>query len=449
MICDAAIIFLTSVFSGVAYHLTTIGTKGDIAQFVGFAAIVCALFIALGKIYNAYDLPKLLNFKSEIRDVVVTWTLVFLFLTAVAFITKLGDSFSRGAVLSFAACGLLGIITGRGFWRICLAGGLAVRKFSNRQVALIADASANGEAIRAALARHGLQPTYQFTLPDGASNKKRRKEFMADAISALRGSDVEEIVVSASLNGWPELSPLLAELRVLPLPVNLVPVGHMSELLKLPSHTIGDNITIELQRGPRTALEQTVKRVLDLVIACAAIVFLFPVFCVTAIAIRLDSPGPIFFRQWRRGFNGRPFQILKFRTMKVLEDGENIVQAIPNDSRVTFVGRVLRRTSIDELPQLINVLQGSMSIVGPRPHAMAHDTKFDKTVAKYAYRQHVKPGITGWAQVNGYRGHTPTISAVEKRIQLDLWYINNWSLAVDLKILFMTAGELVAGKNAY
>ena len=169
----------------------------------------------------------------------------------------------------------------------------------------------------------------------------------------------------------------------------------------------------------------------------------------TALAIKLDSSGPVIFRQRRSGFNGRHFQILKFRTMRVLEDGETIVQARPNDSRVTRVGHWLRRTSIDELPQLFNVLRGQMSIVGPRPHALAHDDQFDKLIGNYAYRHHVKPGLTGWAQVNGYRGQTRTVADIEDRVRLDLWYIDNWTLKIDFKIIFMTVIEVMRGENAY
>ena len=147
----------------------------------------------------------------------------------------------------------------------------------------------------------------------------------------------------------------------------------------------------------------------------------------------MDSPGPILFRQRRRGFNGRPFQIFKFRTMSVQEDGDCVVAAQRNDSRVTRVGNWLRRTSIDELPQLLNVLQGSMSIVGPRPHALVHDTEFEKLLDNYAYRHHVKPGLTGWAQVHGYRGEMRTVEDIEQRIKYDLWYIDNWTLATDIR----------------
>jgi exopolysaccharide biosynthesis polyprenyl glycosylphosphotransferase len=168
-----------------------------------------------------------------------------------------------------------------------------------------------------------------------------------------------------------------------------------------------------------------------------------------ALAVRLDSPGPILFRQSRNGFNGRPFRIYKFRSMTVLEDGPVVTQATRQDSRVTRVGRFLRRSSLDELPQLFNVLKGDMSLVGPRPHAIAHDDQYTQLVAKYAFRHHVKPGITGWAQVHGLRGETPSVELMRRRVDLDLQYIANYSLILDLRILVRTVRELIRPQNAF
>jgi putative colanic acid biosynthesis UDP-glucose lipid carrier transferase len=176
---------------------------------------------------------------------------------------------------------------------------------------------------------------------------------------------------------------------------------------------------------------------------------LLPLLILTALLIKFDSRGPILFRQRRCGFDGRPFHIFKFRTMFVLEDGATIRQAAQCDSRVTRLGKWLRRASIDELPQLLNVLNGSMSLVGPRPHAMTHDDYFDKIVRHYALRNHVKPGVTGWAQVNGYRGPTPDLQDIEKRVEFDLWYIENCSLRLDCLIIGRTIFEVILGRNAY
>ena len=168
-----------------------------------------------------------------------------------------------------------------------------------------------------------------------------------------------------------------------------------------------------------------------------------------AVAIKLDGPGPVIFRQRRNGFNGRPFVIYKFRTMNVLEDGPVVRQATKRDARVTGIGRVLRQSSIDELPQLFNVLKGDMSLVGPRPHAVAHDDEYGALIANYAFRHHVKPGLTGLAQVNGCRGQTLHLDQMKKRIDFDLWYIDNWSLFLDLKILARTTLVPLGSRDAY
>jgi exopolysaccharide biosynthesis polyprenyl glycosylphosphotransferase len=168
-----------------------------------------------------------------------------------------------------------------------------------------------------------------------------------------------------------------------------------------------------------------------------------------AIAIKFDSKGPIFFRQTRHGFNGRPFSIYKFRSMTVLEDGDVVRQAEKQDARVTRVGYWIRRFSIDELPQLLNVFYGDMSIVGPRPHASSHDRYFMSAIEKYAFRHHVKSGITGWAQVNGSRGETETLEKMQRRVEFDLWYINNWSIWLDFSIMVKTIFVIFSGKNAY
>jgi undecaprenyl-phosphate galactose phosphotransferase/putative colanic acid biosynthesis UDP-glucose lipid carrier transferase len=207
--------------------------------------------------------------------------------------------------------------------------------------------------------------------------------------------------------------------------------------------------TIELQRAPLSGAQRFVKRIADAVVASLVLVFFLPVMTLAAIAIKLDSPGPIIFRQIRKGFNGKHFVILKFRTMTVQENGPNVVQATRDDSRVTTIGRLLRSSSIDELPQLWNVLRGEMSLIGPRPHALAHDSYFETLLSDYAFRHHVKPGITGWAQCNGARGGTPTIEHIAERVKLDLWYINNWSLWLDFLILIKTVFEVFRKRNAY
>jgi exopolysaccharide biosynthesis polyprenyl glycosylphosphotransferase len=190
------------------------------------------------------------------------------------------------------------------------------------------------------------------------------------------------------------------------------------------------------------------KRVLDITVSAAVILFLSPLLALVSLAVTLDSRGPVLFCQRRRGRGGEIFGILKFRTMRVLEDGVEVVQARKQDDRITRVGRFLRLTSIDELPQLINVLLGDMSLVGPRPHALAHDEYYGARIPAYAKRQQVKPGITGWAQVNGARGETPELSDMRKRVDFDAWYVDHKSIGLDLLILAKTPKAVLSMRNA-
>jgi putative colanic acid biosynthesis UDP-glucose lipid carrier transferase len=188
----------------------------------------------------------------------------------------------------------------------------------------------------------------------------------------------------------------------------------------------------------------------DILIAAVVLVLLAPLLALIALLVRLDSPGHAIFRQTRTGLNGRTFLIYKFRTMHVQEDGAVVRQARLGDARMTRLGAFLRKTSLDELPQLINVLRGEMALVGPRPHALAHDSLYGALIAAYRQRFAVRPGITGWAQINGSRGATPRLSDMQRRIELDLWYVENRSFALDLRILIATPRHILPSRsNAY
>jgi lipopolysaccharide/colanic/teichoic acid biosynthesis glycosyltransferase len=202
------------------------------------------------------------------------------------------------------------------------------------------------------------------------------------------------------------------------------------------------------QAAPHPAAHSGAKRALDLVVAVPALILLSPAMLVIAALIALDFRGPVLFRQTRTGLNGRLFDIFKFRTMNVCENGARIEQVHRNDPRVTRLGRLLRRTSVDELPQLINVIKGEMSLIGPRPHALAHDRLYTALIENYALRQCVKPGISGWAQVNGHRGETPALADMRARVEHDLWYARHQNFALDVKILVRTAFEIFR-RNAW
>lgn len=194
---------------------------------------------------------------------------------------------------------------------------------------------------------------------------------------------------------------------------------------------------------------RSAKRVLDVVVAAALLALTLPLLLLLAVAIRLETRGPALFRQTRLGLHGKPFAILKLRTMRCAEDGMDVVQACRNDPRVTRLGRLLRTASLDELPQLFNVLKGEMSLVGPRPHAVAHDRHYARLIPHYARRQTVKPGLTGLAQIRGHRGETATLQAMAARIACDLHYVRNASFVLDLRILLVTPLALLRARNAF
>jgi Undecaprenyl-phosphate glucose phosphotransferase len=297
------------------------------------------------------------------------------------------------------------------------------------------------------LQRFGAREVRRFELLSG--DQQRNLAVIDEAIEAARSHHVERVLLALNWSDEPLRKLVCEGLQVLPRQVSLLPDRNVISILSHRAKQLAAEFTVEVQRTPLSAAEALAKRVLDLVLGSAILISLLPLLAIVAILIKVDSPGPVIFRQRRRGFNCREFTIYKFRTMRVLEDGENIRQAQRNDARITRMGRVLRATSIDELPQLVNVLRGQMSLVGPRPHPTSLDDRYSQLIGDYASRQRVKPGLTGWAQVHGLRGETAALELMEGRIAFDIWYIKNWSIWLDLRIVILTFFELVRGRNAY
>jgi exopolysaccharide biosynthesis polyprenyl glycosylphosphotransferase len=243
---------------------------------------------------------------------------------------------------------------------------------------------------------------------------------------------------------------VVAALSELPVRIQLLPVEMTEFMRRSRIGNCGKLKVLELLCGPSSLRDRLLKRSFDIVVASVLLVLLWPLLLIVAVLIKLDTPGPVFFRQTRHGYNNDPISVLKFRSMTTFDDSrDQFRQAVRNDPRVTRIGRIIRRTNIDELPQLINVLRGEMSMVGPRPHAVAHNDMFADRIRRMLRRHNVKPGITGWAQVNGLRGETDTFEKMQKRIEHDLYYVDNWSFFFDLKIMIMTAVLKRVHTNAY
>jgi len=270
-----------------------------------------------------------------------------------------------------------------------------------------------------------------------------------DVAAYAREHDVRFIYVTLPMTSQPRILALLDSLRDTTASIYFVPDMFVFDLIQARFDHVGGIPVMSVCDSPFEGLEGIVKRVFDFVVALLILALIWPLLLAIAIAVKLTSPGPVIFRQRRYGLDGREIVVYKFRSMSVMEDGNQVRQAVKGDQRLTPIGGFLRRTSLDELPQFINVLQGRMSIVGPRPHATAHNELYRKLIKGYMVRHKARPGITGWAQVNGYRGETDTLEKMERRVAYDLDYLRNWSLWLDLKIILKTALMVFFDRRAY
>lgn len=270
-----------------------------------------------------------------------------------------------------------------------------------------------------------------------------------DLIRDAHSNKVDEVYVALPMKAEAIMSRIVTALADCSVPVHIVPDVFTFKLLTARTSTIGHIPVVSVYEMPMDDLGAVLKRMLDIVGSLAILAIIAIPMLLIALAIRLTSPGPVLFKQRRYGMRGEEIEVWKFRSMTVMEDGPNVPQAKKNDPRITRLGAFLRRTSLDELPQFFNVLQGSMSIVGPRPHAIAHNELYRKSIDGYMLRHLVKPGITGWAQVNGWRGETDTDEKMRMRVQYDLEYLQNWTLWLDIKIILLTVLKGFTGKNAY
>jgi putative colanic acid biosynthesis UDP-glucose lipid carrier transferase len=271
----------------------------------------------------------------------------------------------------------------------------------------------------------------------------------AELAGFVHRQGVRAVYVALPVGNSPRLRDLLADLQDTTASVYFVPDLFAFSLIQARVVDLNGLPALAVCDTPLHGSSAAAKRLMDVVVSALALIVLAPVLVAVAIAVKAGSPGPVLFRQRRYGLDGREIVVRKFRTMTVLEDGTSVLQATRADRRVTRVGRVLRRTSIDELPQLWNVLEGSMSLVGPRPHAVAHNEQYRRLISGYMIRHKVRPGITGWAQVHGFRGETDTLEKMAERVRYDLDYLQHWSLGLDLRILASTARIVLGAQNAW
>jgi Undecaprenyl-phosphate glucose phosphotransferase len=451
-IFDLIWIVALGVVTGLLYDHMALGGNGEAQNYLGPGIAVATLYSAFGHAAHLYRGPNLLRLKWQVERSALVWLMAFVFLASIAFLLKTGAAFSRGEMLLFLTSGIFAVaVTRFVVARVCrLVISSGALKSTRVILVGLADELAANDAL-SALERYGYAVVGVFSLPtDGnsASDQDALTARLREVTRYVRDRDIDEIIVAIPWRLTDLLRKVENELRVLPVPVALVPDTMTGRVLDHPLSELGPTKAVQLQRAPLNAMQRNLKQAIDRILAVTSLALLAPFLAVITAAIRLESPGPAFFLQTRVGFNGRKFKIYKFRTMSTLDDGPVVVQATKNDRRITHLGALLRKLSIDELPQLLNVLRGDMSLVGPRPHALAHDNEYDRLIATYAIRHKMKPGITGWAQVNGFRGETPELGMMKRRVESDLWYIESWSPWLDIRIMLLTVIRVLRSDNA-
>ncbi|WP_441257695.1 undecaprenyl-phosphate glucose phosphotransferase [Vibrio sp. Vf1514] len=285
----------------------------------------------------------------------------------------------------------------------------------------------------------------RFTYPIRSPMKGK----VAPLIELAKEGGIDEVFIALPMVARDRIRHYLDELSDSTVDTYLVPDLYTYNLNVSQLKRIGGVQTFSIFSSPFDGMGKVIKRIEDIVIGSMIALLISPVLIAVAVGVKLSSPGPVLFKQDRYGLGGKKIKVWKFRSMKVMENDAVVTQATKNDPRVTKFGAFIRRTSLDELPQFLNVLQGSMSIVGPRPHAVAHNEQYRKIVDNYMIRHKIKPGITGWAQINGYRGETETVDKMEKRVRYDIQYMQNWSLWLDIKIIFLTVFKGFVSETAY
>lgn len=450
---DLVVILVSGLVGGIGYNFFVGNLALDIRSYVGVGLLASVINILQMNRRGYYVFPGSVKPGVEINDILISWCTTALLLALFAFLLKVGVNYSRGSFLIFCFVAPAGLLAIRKTTKFALTEAIARGVIGRRDAVLVGDLDEiSSLEPQDLLAFFGAAQINRFLL---SRETDRPERLIADSrifksvADFVRLNNCREILLALPWDDTDRIEFVRDQIRALPVASRLLPDNRVRNLTNFTSSARQRVFAIEIQRAPLNGSQRLAKRIIDIVLASVALVFFLPIMVLTAIAIKFDSPGPVIFRQSRNGFNGRQFVIFKFRTMTVQEDGTSVLQATREDPRVTSLGRLLRSASIDELPQLFNVLKGDMSLIGPRPHALAHDSYFEKILSDYAYRHHVRPGITGWAQCNGARGATPSIEHISKRVELDLWYINNWSLWLDIQILIKTAFEVLRKRNAY
>ena len=423
-----------------------------------YNTLIIIAFLSVVSIFPLFGLYASWRGQSLLRQaqvIFLAWSAVVLLLIIILFGLKISAVYSRIWLFYWAGFGLLFILV----TRIVVYTFLQYQRKKGRNVRYVIVVGA-GELAKKVLMQLKGSPWTGYkvvALFDDNASLVGKVVFDAPVIGTineitkyLAEYSIDEVWVALPLRAEQRMKDLLFDIRHLTVNIKLIPDIFGFSLLNHSMTEIAGLPAVNLSDTPMGGLNRIIKEIEDRVFALVFLLLFSPIAVVISVAIKLTSAGPVLFKQKRHGWDGRVINVYKFRTMKMHSEEEGrVTQASKNDCRITRLGAFLRKTSLDEIPQFYNVLQGRMSIVGPRPHALQHNEEYKDKVDKYMLRHMVKPGITGWAQVNGFRGETDTLEKMKKRIEYDLFYIENWSLWFDLKIIFLTVFKGFVNKTAY
>ncbi len=449
-ICDVVVI-------GSALYLSQWLTGQGISDRTSLAiAVSVALFFIVSEASTLYRLDQTRSANTDLGLILGNWLGTVLLLSSLAFFGRQGDYFARTSVLGWIV--LTGAMLGlsRMLLRIALEF-LIARGVGQRRCA-IAGLNALGLQLHQNARDNPACGLKMVGFYDDRSkerwlsqveNESKYLGRLEQLVACAKAGEIDTVFVTLPMRAESRIRWLLDQLSDTTVSAYIVPDFFVFELLHSRWNTIGGLPAVSVFETPLYGVDGWTKRLFDVTAASVGLLFISPIMLVCAGLVKISSPGPVFFRQRRYGLDGREIWVWKFRSMRTCDNGSTVAQATQSDPRITRMGAILRRTSLDELPQLFNVLDGSMSLVGPRPHASAHNEHYRKLIRGYMLRHKVKPGITGLAQVEGYRGETETLDKMQKRIDFDHRYIQQWSLWLDIKILLRTLLVVFKQENAY
>jgi len=416
------------------------------------AAVAVLTFVISGRVLGRIrreDDPLASSHLTVLGRIILEWSAVVCVLLLAGFAFKVTAQFSRAMMLTWFCLTplmLYGVHIARSRVHWAISNGALAPSY------LIIGANGVGFELLRRLPRKGFLGFFDFRSADRLPETIDPAHLVGhcrDVADFARKHGVTAIYIALPLSNVPRIGEMVRELRDTTASIYFVPDVFAFDLVQGRLVEINGMPAISVCDTPFHGMDAVMKRATDIILASSALFVLAPLMTLIALAVKLTSAGPVLFRQRRYGLNGEEIQVYKFRSMTVCEDGAVVTQAKKDDQRVTPLGRILRSTSLDELPQLLNVLEGKMSVVGPRPHAVAHNELYRKLINGYMIRHKVRPGITGWAQVNGLRGETDTVEKMRERVRFDLEYLSHWSPWMDLKIICRTLWVIARDQNAY